>query len=297
MKLKKSGLAIGFLCYVIWGVLPAYWNLLGHVDSLFILCCRVVFAFVFTICFLAVTGRMRVFLNILKDIKVMRYLIPSSVLITINWGLYVWTVNSGRILDSSLGYYLNPLVVFLLGIVIFKERYTKLQLTAVALAFTGVLISLIAYGSVPYLSISLAVTFAFYGVLKKKAGVDPVAGIAVESLLIAPFAIVLALFFMMDTVKALNLTEMLLLVGGGVVTATPLILFSVAVNDIPFIIVGFFQYVSPSLALIYGLLSGETLSSARLVSFIFIGFGLIVFCIATIRMAKAEKPRRQIAIE
>jgi len=160
-----------------------------------------------------------------------------------------------------------------------------------------VLISLIAYGSVPYLSISLAVTFAFYGVLKKKAGVDPVAGIAVESLLIAPFAIVLALFFMMDTVKALNLTEMLLLVGGGVVTATPLILFSVAVNDIPFIIVGFFQYVSPSLALIYGLLSGETLSSARLVSFIFIGFGLIVFCIATIRMAKAEKPRRQIAIE
>ena len=184
---------------------------------------------------------------------------------------------------------MNPLMAFLLGVVIFREKYTKLQLVAVALAFVGVLISVIAYGSFPFISIGLSLSFATYGMLKKKAHSDPIAGIAVESMIISPIAVIVALGFMSGSIRAVGTTDMLLLIGGGAATALPLVLYAQAVNDIPFIIVGFFQYISPSLALIYGLISGEKPSSAQLVSFIFIGLGLIVFSTALIRISKSER--------
>jgi len=271
-----------------WGILPVYWNLLTGVNPILILCCRIVFAFVFTFGVLMVTRRMQTFRSTLKDKASMRFIIPSSLVITFNWGLYIWAVNTGHILDSSLGYYMNPLVVFLLGIIIFREKYTKLQLAAVILAFIGVLISVIAYGSFPIIAVGLSLSFATYGVLKKKAHTDPIAGIAIESLLMAPFAIAFALIFMTDSIATIRSTDLLLLIGGGAVTAIPLMMYSHAVNGIPFIIIGFFQYVSPSLALIYGLISGENLSAAQLVSFFFIGLGLIVFSIALFRIAKKE---------
>jgi len=231
---------------------------------------------------------MQVFRDILRDKASMRYLLPSAVLITFNWGLYIWAVNSGHILDSSLGYYLNPLIAFLLGVVIFREKYTKLQLAAVAFAFTGVLISVVAYGSFPYISLGLALSFAAYGALKKKVHADPVSGIAVETLIIVPFSIIFALVFLTDSIRSVGIIDLMLLIGGGVVTAVPLILYSSAVNDIPFITIGFLQYVSPSIALIYGLISGERLSTSQIVSFIFIGLGLVIFSIALIRQSKAN---------
>jgi len=271
-----------------WGILPAYWNLLAGLNPLFILCCRIVFSLVFTVGILFVTNRAHVLRDTLRNKSTMRYLVPASVFITCNWGLYIWAVNSGRVLDSSLGYYMNPLTGFLLGVLMFREKYTRLQIAAVALAFTGVLISLIAYGSFPFVALSLTLSFATYGALKKKAHADPVASIAVETLFFAPIALVLALVFMPDSIKAVNPVNLLLLIGGGVATATPLVMFSRAVNEIPFIIVCFLQYISPSLALIYGLVSGESISRSQLVSFIFIGLGLVVFSIALFRISKAE---------
>jgi len=291
MKISKKSYAIVAGCYALWGVLPAYWNLLIGVNPLFVLCCRIVFTPLFTIGLLAVTGRLHVLLDTLRNKATMRFLAPASILITFNWGLYIWAVNNGRILDSSLGYYMNPLVVFLLGTIIFKEKYVKLQLVAVAMALTGVLVSVIAYGSFPYVSICLAVSFSLYGVVKKKARADPVASITVESMLMMPFALVAALVFMTDSIKAVNPTDFLLLLGGGVLTALPLIMYSSSVNAIPLIIVGFFQYISPSLAMIYGLLSGEAMSAPRIVSFVFIGLGLITFSIALIRTSKAAENR------
>ena len=284
----KKGFSIALSCYILWGILPAYWNLLSGVDPLLILCFRIVFAFVFMICFLKASKRMRVFRETIANKATMRYLVPAAFLISINWGLFIWAVNNGRVLDSSLGYYMNPLIAFLLGILVFKEKYIKLQLVAVGLAFTGVLISLIAFGSFPIIAVCLALSFAVYGMLKKKAQADPAASIAVESLIITPFALVFSVFFMMENLYALNIPDTLLLVGGGVLTAIPLVLYARAVNDIPFIIVGFFQYISPSIALIYGLTTGETPSGAQIVSFIFIGLGLVVFSIALFQ--KAKKP-------
>jgi len=239
-----------------------------------------------------VTGRLNVFWETIKDKKTMRYLVPAAFLISFNWGLYIWAVNNGRILDSSLGYYMNPLIAFSLGVLLFREKYLKLQLVAVALAFAGVIISLIAFGSFPIIAICLALSFAIYGVLKKKAQADPAASIAIESLIILPFALIFSFVSMRDSISVLSIPDILLLIGGGVVTAIPLILYARAVIDIPFIIVGFFQYISPSLALAYGLLTGETPSMSQIVSFIFIGLGLFVFSIALLRRSK-ETPVNQ----
>jgi len=288
----NKGISITLLCYILWGVLPVYWNLLAGFDSLFILCCRIVFAFVFMLGVLAVTGRLKAFRDTLKNKTTMRFLVPASVFITINWGLYIWAVTNGHILDSSLGYYMNPLFAFLLAVLLFREKYTKLQLVAVALAFTGVIISLIAFGSFPYIAICLAVSFATYGALKKKARADPAVSIAVESMIIAPFALIFALVFMPESISTVNITDALLLIGGGALTALPLYLYAYAVNDVPFITVGFFQYISPSLALIYGLISGERLSVPRIISFAFIGLGLLVFSIALIFKSKKDASPR-----
>jgi len=235
-----------------------------------------------------VSGRVNAFRYTFTDKATMRYLIPASLLITFNWGLYIWAVNNGRVLDSSLGYYMNPLIAFLFGVLVFKEKYSKLQLAAVALAFTGVVISLIAFGSFPFVAFGLSISFAVYGMLKKKAHADPAASIAVESLILAPFALIFSFIFLTESIASVNITSLLLLIGGGALTAIPLFLYARAVNDIPFIIVGFFQYISPSLILIYGLISGELLSASQIVSFVFIGLGLIVFSIALIRNSKKE---------
>ena len=213
MSLKKSSLLIAISCYALWGILPAYWNLLSSVDPLLILSFRIIFALVFTIILLMSTGRMHVFRDTIRDKATMRYLLPSSVFITINWGLYIWAVNTGHILDSSLGYYMNPLVAFVLGILLFQEEHTRLQLAAVALAFAGVLISVIAYGSFPYISIVLALSFGAYGICKKKAGADPLAGIAIESLMMTPLMLILMLAFLMDSLRAVSFPELLLLIG------------------------------------------------------------------------------------
>jgi len=289
MQINKKSIAIVVSCYALWGTHAAYWNLLINVNPMLILCCRIVFALVFTTVLLLISGRLQLLLSILRNKTMMQYTAPAAVLISLNWGLYIWAVNAGHVLDCSLGYYMSPLIAFLLGVLIFREKYTRLQLAAVALAFVGLLVSVITFGDIPYISIGLASSFAAYGVMKKLARTDPVAGIAAETLITTPFAIAVGLIFLSDGFRTLSTSDLLLLIGGGVVTATPLILYARSVNDIPLIIVGFFQYISPSLLLIYGLISGEMLTLAQLVSFIFIGLGLLVFSIALVRISKTEK--------
>jgi len=289
MDKNRKNMAIAAGCYVMWGILPAYWNLLSGVSALFILCCRIVFSLLFTLGLIVATKRVRVFIDTLKNKAAMRCLAPASAIIACNWGLYIWAVISGRVLDSSLGYYMNPLTGFLLGILMFREKYTKLQIAAVALALAGVAVSIIAYGSFPIVAVGLTLTFAAYGALKKKAHADPMASIAVETLIAAPAALLFALVFMTDSIRSANTSQMLLLIGSGAATALPLVMYARAINEIPFIIVCFLQFISPSLTLIYGLISGETISGAQLVSFVFIGLGLIVFSVALTKIAKAER--------
>ncbi len=290
--MNRKYLLTALTCYLLWGILPAYWNLLSHVDSFFILCCRIVFSLVLITLLLRVSGRMHAFWETLRSKAALRYLIPAGFIVTVNWGTYIWAVNAGHVIDCSLGYYMNPLMVFTLGVLIFREKCTKLQLVAVAFAVIGVIISVIAYGSFPYIAIILAVTFGVYGTLKKMAHTDPLASIGVETLVVAPFAVAFALVFRSESIGAISAVDILLLIGAGAATAAPLVLYSSCVNNIPFVVLGFLQYIAPTIMLIYGFMKGETMSSSRIISFIFIGLGLAVFSLAMVLEKRGNKPAK-----
>ena len=278
--INKQALFIGALCYVLWGLLPLYWHLLEDLNPLFILCNRILFSAVFVMTLLLARGRAKSVFSTMRDWSKMKYLLPAAIVVTINWGIYIWAVNSGRIIDSSLGYYMNPLMVFALGVVVFREKSGARSWAAIALAAVGVILSTLLSGSFPYVAIALAVTFSVYGLLKKFAHVDGLVSIAVETLLIAPFALLFMVLAPASRQALISITPVsaLLLIGAGIVTATPLVLYTRGVNDLPFITMGFLQFICPTLQLIIGLLVyRETLQPAKMIAFAFIWLGLILY--------------------
>ena len=255
MKDRNIGLLSTLACYILWGILPLYWHALEQLDSFFILCNRVVWSAVFTVGVLLATKRFGEVKAVFRDAKKMRFVIPAAVAITINWGVYIWAVNAGHVLDTSLGYYMNPLMVFATGIVLFREKASIFEWVALGLATIGVLITTLAYGAFPWVAIILALSFTIYGTLKKLAGVGGVTSIAVETLLIGPFALGFLLFAPAShaSVAALNPPLAVLLLLSGAITASPLILFTFGVNRLPLSTVGFMQYISPTLQMFIGI--------------------------------------------
>jgi len=292
MKDRNIGLLSTLACYTLWGILPLYWHALEQLDSFFILCNRVVWSAVFTIGVLLATKKLGEVKAVFRDAKKMRFVIPAAVAITINWGVYIWAVNAGHVLDSSLGYYMNPLMVFATGIVLFREKASIFEWIALGLATIGVLITTLAYGAFPWVAIILALSFAVYGTLKKLAGVGGVTSIAVETLLIGPFALGFLLFAPAShaSVAALNPLLTVLLLLSGAITASPLILFTFGVNRLPLSTVGFMQYISPTLQMFIGIwVFKEVLTQDRIVAFAFIGAALVLYTIGMTRRARQER--------
>lgn len=294
MKERNIGFFSTALCYALWGLLPLYWRLLSSVDSVVILANRIVWSAAFTIALLFVMKRFGEVKAVLRDGKKMRYMISAAIFITINWGVYIWSVNAGRLLDASLGYYLNPLMVFAIGMLLFHERCGALEWVALGLATIGVLIATFAYGAFPWVAVTLATSFGLYGTMKKLAGINGLTSIAVETILVAPVAIGYLIFAPAShaTLSALTLPTALLLVFTGMVTATPLILFTHGVNRIPFTAVGFLQYISPTMHFMIGvLLFHEELTHDRIVAFAFLGIALVLYSIGMVRrIRRAMKP-------
>lgn len=289
MKKSNIGLISTLACYILWGLLPLYWHALENVHPVFILSNRIIWSAVFTVAILLATKKLGDVKAVMRDKKKMRFVIPAAISITINWGVYIWAVNAGHLLDSSLGYYMNPLMVFATGIILFREKCGVYEWIALGLALIGVLIATIAYGAFPWIAIVLALSFSAYGTLKKLAGVGGLTSIAVETLLIGPFALAFVLFAPVShtTVSSLNATETIMLVLSGVVTATPLILFTFGVNRLPLSTVGFLQYVSPTLQMVIGILVfHEVLTQDRIIAFAFIGAALVFYTIGMVRRAK-----------
>ncbi len=296
----RRGVIAALGCYLMWGVFPLYWKLLGHVNSFEVIAQRIIWCFVFTviICFIGKWD----FLSLLKDRRAMSYLVPASILITLNWSVYIFAVDIDRIVETAIGYYINPLVSILLGLVIFKERLTPLQWAAVALCLCGIVFFTANYGQFPWISIVLAVSFGLYGAVKKKGAYPPVEAIAVESTVMVPFAIVFAIVlgcatgshaFFADTSTAAGWTTTALLVGGGAITAIPLILFATAANTIPLTLLGFIQYLSPTIALLIGVfVNGEPFTLAHAVCFGCIWSGLALVGIDAVRHAQRAKQER-----
>lgn len=288
---NRKNVLLVLACYVMWGLQPLYWDLLAGFDSLFILANRILWSVVFCVSVLAVRGELGKLKAVFADKKTMRFLAPAALFLLLDWGLFIWAVQSGHVLDTSMGYYMGPLVVFSLSLFLFHERCNKWQIVAILFAVAGVLVSVFQFGRFPGMAIALCLAFAIYGALKKFAQVEPLVSIAAETLMMAPFALVFLLFFRMgdNGVGGVDLHAFLLLAASGAVTAMPMILYSLGVIHLPFYVLGFFQYISPSISLLCGLAMGETLSRDKLITFLFIWTGLTIFSLSTLKKAKAKE--------
>ncbi len=288
---EKRGVLAALLCYLIWGLLPIYWKLLAEVNSFEIIAHRIIWCFAITavVCAAGHLGLGRM----LREPRAWRYLGPAAVVIAINWGVYIIAVNSGHVVETAIGYYINPLVSILFGVLVFRERLRPLQLAAVVLCAFGVAFFTVNYGQFPWISLALAFSFGLYGAIKKKGNYPAIQAIAFESTVLVVPAIVLAVAlafvtgqhaFAADLGSAHGWLITGLLVVAGVVTAVPLILFAKAANSIPLSLLGFIQYVSPTIALITGVfLFGEPFTVAHAVCLGSIWCGLAIVSLDAVR--------------
>jgi len=293
--------AIG--AYFCWGLLPAYWKQLSQVPAYEILAHRIVWSFLFMVIIIVATGRVQSFMNQLAEIRKnsrkLWGLVIASALVSINWLVYIWAVNASRVVETSLGYYINPLASVLLGTVVLRERLSLWQSLAFALAAVGVINMTVHFGSVPWVALSLAGSFAFYGMCKKMLGIGAITSITVETMVICPLAIGYLLYLAVQGAGALRLDFAATggwLIGSGVVTAIPLLLFASSVNRLPLTLIGLFQYLSPTIALLIGVwLYHEPFTRIHLISFSFIWSALAVFSLAKTRILST--PNHGLSIE
>lgn len=280
---QPSGYLYAALAFLVWGLFPVYWKFLLHVPATEILAHRIVWSSAF-VAILLLIFRKKAWFAPLSSLKTSLALMGGSLFLGFNWWLYIWAVNSGQIVETSMGYYINPLVSILFGVVIVREKLSGLQWLAVFFAGAGVLVMTLVYGQFPWIALSLAVSFALYGLLKKLVHVDALNGLLLETLTLFPVA-ALWLFWLDGTgqghfLRTNLLTDSLLAIA-GVVTALPLIWFAEAIRRIPLSMVGFMQYIGPTIALILGVfVYGEDFGPARLASFSLIWIGLGCFILS-----------------
>lgn len=283
----KKGLASALGSFTLWGFLPIYWKLLEGVPALEILANRILWAFVLMAVLIAATGRWKQIRTVLGNPRELAAIVLASLLIAVNWGLFIWAVTSGRILETSLGYYINPLIAIAMGVFLFKEKLSGWNKFAIALAAAGVLVKTLRYGAVPWVSLGLAVSFALYGYFKKSAKVGSIVGLALETALLAPLAGGFLLALQLSGKGALfqgaPLTSLLLL-GAGAATAIPLLLYAAGARRLPMSVLGFSQYISPTISLFLGIfLYHEPFHGADLAGFALIWIALGIYSFTTFR--------------
>lgn len=281
----RIGAIYALLAYLAWGFFPIYWKFLKHVSPVEILCHRVLWAFVFYSCLL-VLQKKKSFLFWPQSVRLRRNLLLAAVLLMANWFVYIYAVNSNQIVESSLGYFINPLVNIAIGVGFLKEKLNLPQKIATALAFMGVLIISIDQGRLPWIAFFLAISFSLYGLIKKTNPVPALESNQFESFVMVPVAI-LFLFCQWKWGNHVpfpfqngDIKTGVLLVGAGAITGLPLIFFAEAAQRMPFYLLGFFQFLAPSLQFMTGVyLYSEPLSSVKIFGFVFIWMAglLIIF--------------------
>jgi chloramphenicol-sensitive protein RarD len=290
---KSLGIVYALGSYTLWGILPVYWKLVNSVFSMEVLAHRVLWACIFVTAIVLYSRQLSAIKAIISDRKQLRNVAVSAVLITINWGLYIWAVNSNRIVDASLGYYINPLIAVFLGVVFFKEKMNYWQVSALIAACIGVIILTVQYGKFPWLSVALALSFGLYGAMKKLVKSNSITGLAMETVLITPAALLYIIVRQISGQGAF-VTEplgiILLLMGAGVVTAVPLLLFAEGAKRIPLSTLGFAQYISPTISLFIGVfMYKESFSAVNTISFGFIWVGLAIYSISQTSLVKRKE--------
>lgn len=277
----RKGVLLALTAYVIWGVAPVYFKYLQQVPAIEILTHRIVWSFFFMLVLLSLYRLWPKMKQACQHPKKILALALTAVLIASNWLLYIWAVNHHHLLEASLGYFINPLVSVLLGMIFLGERFRTLQWVAVLLAFCGVLVQLWTFGSLPVIALGLAFSFAFYGLLRKKIGIDAQIGMLIETLWLLPAA-ALYLFAIADSptsdMTRNSGTLNLMLMFAGIITTVPLLCFTAAANRLRLSTLGFFLYIGPILMfLLATLLYGETMTDDKLYTFGFIWAALALF--------------------
>ncbi len=278
----QIGVGYALLAFSAWGFLPIYWKLLDTVPSLEILAHRMVWSVLFPMGLLAVQKRLGEFRDLLKTPKYIWMLLGTAVLLGVNWFVYIYGVNTNQIVETSLGYFINPLFNVLLGTIFLKERLNYWQSLALGMATLGVLNFLWDFNSLPWIALSLALTFSFYGLLRKMMPVKPLVGLLVETVLLSPFAVVMIVIWNLEGKGNIGgeWSNVILLVGAGVVTSLPLLWFTNAGKRLRYTTLGFIHYMTPSIQLVIGVyLYNEPFTSTHAVTFGLIWTGLIIYSI------------------
>ncbi|MBS8265225.1 EamA family transporter RarD [Mesobacillus boroniphilus] len=292
---QQAGVLYAAFSYILWGFLPVYWKLLDHVNADEILANRVFWSFFFIAVILVLNKKWGLFTGTLRGLaqnkKQLAALAVASMLISMNWFMYIWAVNTDQMIEASLGYYINPLVSVLLGMVFLKERLSLLQYVSFGLAAIGVLIMTISYGQFPWIALSLAISFGLYGLAKKLIKVDSAVGLALETLVVMPLAAIYIAYLLNQGTNSLfagSLSTTLLLAGAGAATAVPLLFFAKGAQRIPLATLGILQYIAPTLTLILGVfVYYETFSTVHLLAFTFIWSALILYSLSRTKLAAA----------
>ncbi|MGY1634727.1 EamA family transporter RarD [Geodermatophilus sp. SYSU D01186] len=296
MDERRSGVASGLAAYGMWGLFPLYFPLLEPAGGLEIVAHRVLWSLLFVAGLLTVVGRWSHVRAVSTDRRSLLVLLGAALLIAVNWLVFVYAVNSGHVVETSLGYFINPLVSVLLGVVVFSERLRPLQWTAVGIAAVAVAVLTVDYGRPPWIALALAVSFGLYGLMKKVVRVEAAPGLFVETALVAvPAAVVLAVLHAQGegTAGSAGVGHLLLLMSSGVATAIPLLLFAAATRRIPLSTVGLLQYVTPLMQLAIGVfVYHEPMPPARLAGFVIVWIALAVFTVDSLRQARAGSRRR-----
>ena len=285
-QMKSRGILYAIFAYLFWGTVPLYWYLLSDITPYEIVAHRILWSAVLML-ILSVLVFKTDFRPIIKSGKKMLYLLGTSALITLNWALYIWAVANGHIVDASLGYYMNPFINVILGVIFLKERLSGIQKIAIAFAFFGVAYLTYSYGTFPFVAIILACSFAFYALLRKKARVEAMPALTVETVIALPIALGFLVMTFVNHTNSYQLTDfstILLIMLAGPITAIPLYLFGKAAETVSMTTLGLIQYLSPTLQLIIGiLLFKESFTTAHAVCFSSIWLGLILYTIYLVR--------------
>lgn len=297
----RLGLAESLGCELMWGLMPMFWRLLAGLSALFVLSGRLIWAGVFSVLMCVVVRRTK-FTHLFRDPRAIATFLSSGVLITINWGLYIWSTNSGHLLEASLGYYLSPIVTIVMGIFFFKERLSGLQSAAFVLALIGVGSFIVLEGGAIWIACVFAVTFSAYSAIKKKAGYDATAGLAFESCVnafigVALFGLSIGFPGLWDLTPASASasfspeTYFLLIAAAGLLTTIPMLLYSACANHIPLVLVGFMHYISPTMTTLFAIfMFHEAFTVGHAICFSLVWIGLVLVGIDAVKQLRKRTP-------
>ena len=292
---SRRGLLLGALAYTLWGTFPLYWTLLEPGGAIEILAHRIVWSSLTMVVILVGWRRVPQLRALLRDRRRLLMVCAAAVVITVNWGGYIWGVNNGRVVETSLGYFINPLVTVLMGVVVLGERLRRLQWVAMGIALVAVIVLAVDYGRPPWIALLLAFSFGTYGLLKKQAGVGAVESITVETVVLTPAALAYVLWLVatgQSDFGSHGIAHAALFTTTGLVTAVPLMLFGAAAIRVSMVSLGLLQYLAPTIQFALGILVfHEAMPASR-----WIGFGLVWLALVIFTVEALNHRRRQLRL-